>query len=105
MKPFDQKKKSKTNKKLFYDLGVYARKRNLLIIYLNNLKYIKIDKDFFLEPDLQESMGEYMNNILVIDYYENSKNKDEYILRVVKSKLTDGEEFLLKFSDTEMIVN
>jgi hypothetical protein len=67
-----------------------------MIVYLNNLKYLKIGKDFYLEPEFPDMLNEYMSSILFFDEDANTlKNKRNFfMIKPLKSKYEETDYFI-----------
>jgi hypothetical protein len=76
-----------------------------MIIYLNNLKYSKIGKDFYLEPEFPDMLNEYMSSILFFDEETNIiKNKRNFLMiKPLKSKYEEADYFISADKEIFMI--
>jgi hypothetical protein len=63
---------------------------------MNNLKYTKTSQDFFLVPENQETLGEYMSSIYLFEAVEGKSN--QVVVHPMKSNWVE-QDFLLDFED------
>jgi hypothetical protein len=76
-----------------------------MVVYLNNLKYSKLGKDFYLEPEFPDMLNEYMSSILFFDEeastYTNKRNF--FIIKPLKSKYDETEYFISVDKETFLV--
>lgn len=88
------------------DLQHIALHKNILVIlfiiqfvFLNNLKFVKSDKEFYQEPENADLLNEYMSSILYAEYQGSFKIN----IHVIKSNIYDGE-FQIKLIGSQMLI-
>ncbi len=65
----------KTPKKFLCDLNLLAKTKKYMLIYMNNLKHLKINDEFITEIEFGDFINEYMTNIIYIEHSELNEYK------------------------------
>ncbi len=63
---------------------------------MNNLKYTKTTREFYLVPENQEALSEYMSSVYLMEVVEGNSRK--VVVHPMKSNWVE-EDFLLELND------
>ncbi len=69
---------------------------------MNNLKYSKKSKDFYIQPENFDNLNDYMSSIYFLEVSEGNSNK--IMVKPLKSDWIE-EEFLLYYKTNLMSIN